>query len=977
MGIAVDSNFEPSTKGDSVNSIEIDRDELTLQIGIITTIAFILIALGSVIYAITRPDWVNVALAIVQMIGAILAGISLRPTIKRIAVRVDLLIIAAAIMMAGMSLFIDGLPIPAALIILAYTIILTSVSITGASAEHSLSLGIIDAWLVSIAGFLTPFATIVLPSTITVTTILLGTLVIIYLTLLAMGYVTATLRLQLILGGLSIVLMPLIVLSAVQSLMSQTATTQRIQDALSSASRQTAFRMDDLLASNRNTVSRDSTLPILAKYLALQPDQRPASQEEKDLSITFQALQKRPQQYLISYGLLDFLGVVVYDVNSKEIGKFEGISDYYAEALQGKNYISNIQFSEQDGRPYLYFASPVYGENNLISGVMRAKYDANLFQYMLNDSTNLVGPNTYPILLDENFLRLGDMYAPSNLYMTLAPLPPIQVLYLRSLNRLPIAETGSATNLNQLVNTLRDKPEETFLSTELNSNDLNNDMGQELVSVSRLNNKPWIVLYTQETRDMINLTTAQQRSASLIAVILAGMVTMFTTFFARALTLPIIRLTNTAQKISAGDLTVNAPVSSDEIGTLANAFNVMTARLRQLINELEDRVRSRTIELAERNESLTFRSKQLQTISEVARTLVSSSQSLEMLLNDVTTLVSSRFGFYHVGVFLIDDNREFAILRATNSEGGRRMLTRQHKLRVGQIGIVGYVTGNAKPRIATDVGLDAAFFNNPDLPLTRSEMALPLIGSGQVIGALDVQSIESNAFSQEDVDLFATLADQIAIAILNSRSFEETQRALEESRLLHQQYLHQEWTREAKEKLHYTYEYTARGVVARERIVTPEIDSVFQTGQAVIQNASDQNEAAVMDIPITLRGETIGIIHLQDQSVDEREWAQEEIETVQSIADQVAQALENVRLFEQTVRRAERERKVLEITSKIRAATDPQTMLQIAVEELQRALRASKTQVILNRVSEPSESEKPTGNGHSPETGGAASSAPA
>ena len=92
----------------------------------------------------------------------------------------------------------------------------------------------------------------------------------------------------------------------------------------------------------------------------------------------------------------------------------------------------------------------------------------------------------------------------------------------------------------------------------------------------------------------------------------------------------------------------------------------------------------------------------------------------------------------------------------------------------------------------------------------------------------------------------------------------------------------------------------------------------------------------VMGIPIKLRGETIGIIHLQDERAAERTWAAEEIQTVQSIADQVAQALENARLFEQTVRRADRERKVLEITSKIRSTTDPQAMMQIAIEELQR-----------------------------------------
>ena len=73
--------------------------------------------------------------------------------------------------------------------------------------------------------------------------------------------------------------------------------------------------------------------------------------------------------------------------------------------------------------------------------------------------------------------------------------------------------------------------------------------------------------------------------------------------------------------------------------------------------------------------------------------------------------------------------------------------------------------------------------------------------------------------SNEDIELFTTLADQMAIAILNSRAFEQTRQALEEARLVHQQYLHQEWNREIGERLHYTYEYTPRGVVARDRLV--------------------------------------------------------------------------------------------------------------------------------------------------------------
>jgi GAF domain-containing protein len=269
-------------------------------------------------------------------------------------------------------------------------------------------------------------------------------------------------------------------------------------------------------------------------------------------------------------------------------------------------------------------------------------------------------------------------------------------------------------------------------------------------------------------------------------------------------------------------------------------------------------------------------------------------------------------------------------------------------------------------RIATDVGADAIFFNNPDLPHTRSEMALPLIGGSQIIGALDVQSTQPNAFTQEDINLFSTLADQVAIAVMNSRAFEETQYALAEAQMVHRQYLQQEWSRELAEKDHYAYEFTPQGLVTRDRVESEEIDTVFSTGEMLLRNSVQNNagqKPAVLGIPIKLRGETIGIIHLQDESALPREWVNEDIQIVQTIADQVAQALENARLFQQTLRRADRERKVIEISSKIRSTNDPEQMMQIAVEELQHALHASKTQVILNQNIEKPEVEKESSNG--------------
>ncbi len=464
---------------------------------------------------------------------------------------------------------------------------------------------------------------------------------------------------------------------------------------------------------------------------------------------------------------------------------------------------------------------------------------------------------------------------------------------------------------------------------------------------------------------IVQNTVLDHLSTTLITVILAGLAALFITLFSRALTQPIVKLTETAHKISQGDLTVDAQTSNDEIGSLANTFNFLTGRLREFITELERQKNLQTSELAEKDAALTIRDRQIHTVSEVART-IASSQDVEPLLDQVTDFVSTRFNFYHTGIFLIDENQEFAVLQASNSEGGKRMLARGHMLRIGQTGIVGHVCESGEARIATDVGNDAVFFNNPDLPHTRSEMALPLVGGGQIIGALDVQSIQPNAFSKEDIELFSTLADQIAIAVLNNRALEETQRALVEAQLVHRQYLQQEWNRELGEKEHHAYEFTPQGLVIHDRVESQEIDLVFSTGEMVLRNSAPDHssqEPAVLGMPIKLRGETIGIIQLQDESNISREWANEDIQIVQTIADQVAQALENARLFQQTVRRADRERKVIEISSKIRSTNDPELMLQIAVEELQHALHASKTQVILNQIFDKPDSEKGPSNG--------------
>ncbi|MGZ9236153.1 MAG: GAF domain-containing protein, partial [Anaerolineales bacterium] len=214
--------------------------------------------------------------------------------------------------------------------------------------------------------------------------------------------------------------------------------------------------------------------------------------------------------------------------------------------------------------------------------------------------------------------------------------------------------------------------------------------------------------------------------------------------------------------------------------------------LKELNQSLENRVASRTAELTVANARNERRARQFEAIAKVTRA-TTSIQDEDTLLSRLAQVISEQFGFYHVGIFLFDEEHQNAVLRASNSEGGRKMLARRHRLKLGQAGIVGHVAASGTPRIALDVELDTAFKDNPDLPETHSELALPLKVGDQIIGVLDVQSTEVNAFQSEDTEILYILADQVAIAIQNARSHEATHKLLDEAQKASTAYLQETW----------------------------------------------------------------------------------------------------------------------------------------------------------------------------------------
>jgi GAF domain-containing protein/HAMP domain-containing protein len=737
--------------------------------------------------------------------------------------------------------------------------------------------------------------------------------------------------------------------------------------ALKATAQQIATSVSAYIEAARTSLVTEAALPEFVNYLSLSETARKGSQEEQNALSLLRSLQSKG--YILSYSLLDTTGKVLLStsVSPEQIDQLprnlgidltdRGFLDLLL--LTTKPYISPVIFAS-DGNPSLFFATRVDNSEGNPVGVLISQYHASNLQSIIAKSKELKLPGAVAVLLDENNLRLAQSQDPEALYKFVAPMDAQTYAGLKSSRRIPnLTADRLATDYPSFLSGLKTSLKVPYF-TALEAG----TQGQtSSVAVVDIPDQKWKVAFLQPQKVFLEPVDQQTKTAILLSIGIALLVSFAVGIVARFIVHPIVRLTDVAQIVTTGDLSVQAPVKSqDEIGLLANAFNTMTTQLRQIMGGLEQRVSERTKELEIISDQMRYRANQLQTVSDVARA-IATVQDIDHLLPLITQTISERFGYYHVGIFLLDPHREYAVLQAANSEGGKRMLARGHRLKVGQVGIVGYVTERGEPRIALDVGNDAVYFDNPDLPETRSEMALPLKIGGKVIGALDVQSKIASAFKDEDISLLATLADQVGIAIENSRLFGETQKALVEAQTAQREYLRSEWEKVSQQQnlkgFQYTYGRVTNLPQEGDELIWEELDQknidiveVDEPGMRLGSFDALQNRDLPIRmedelvVPISLRGQAIGIIKLQD--IDQpRTWNQEDIKWIKSVADQIGLALENARLLETTQRRAEREYLVGQITTKLRSSNDPQVILQTAVTELRKALHAQKAQVII------------------------------
>jgi GAF domain-containing protein len=355
-------------------------------------------------------------------------------------------------------------------------------------------------------------------------------------------------------------------------------------------------------------------------------------------------------------------------------------------------------------------------------------------------------------------------------------------------------------------------------------------------------------------------------------------------------------------------------------------------------SELEGRIAERTASLQEQNSYLEATTD----VSRAASTIL----EIDTLVSDVSEMIRARFELYYVGLFLVDENGEWAVLRGGTGVAGRAMLARGHRIRVGE-GMVGWSIANAQPRVALQAEQDDVRLRTPELPETRSEAALPLRSRGQVIGALSVQSVYAGVFTPEVISVLQTLADQIAIAIDNARLFSESQNTLEAVRRAYGDISREAWNELSATRKDWGYAFSGTKLQPIKGSWTAEMHTAMRTGKPQIQQESGQNGASpgqLLIVPIKVRGQAIGVLNLR-RSPSTGEWTQVDIDALETIADRLSSALESARLYRDSQDRAVRESMISDISARMRSTLNVDSILKTAVREMRAALNLQEVEL--------------------------------
>lgn len=407
---------------------------------------------------------------------------------------------------------------------------------------------------------------------------------------------------------------------------------------------------------------------------------------------------------------------------------------------------------------------------------------------------------------------------------------------------------------------------------------------------------------------------------------------------------PLRSLQADIQAVGEGDFErpIEALDRQDEIGQLARTFANAREQMHIMIGDLQARI--------------TERVRDIQATQEVSR-FAATQLDLQVLMDRVVDLMVDLFpNIYHAQIFLTDADNIFAVLRSSTGEAGRALLSRGHRLEVGGVSVIGQVTQEGRVVIARDAAASQIHRRNEFLPDTRAELAIPLRVADRIIGALDVQSKQSDSFTEDQVSILQTMADQIAIAIANARLYQESLQRIDELATSNRQTTQRMW----KDHMNHRRQraLTSSSGVPTATDMSPLRQLAVTQGEAVV-GATTENQTVPFAVPIILRGQILGAVEWELPSVD---FSTDKVLLAQELVNRLAITLDNARLFQESRRAINRERLVNEIATKLTAQTDIDDILQTAVREVGQALRAPQVSIQINWQ----ESAEQQNNGHTP-----------
>lgn len=672
-----------------------------------------------------------------------------------------------------------------------------------------------------------------------------------------------TLRAKLTFAFIIVALIPLSLMAYWKYYVTRKAILDTANQTLQLKATEAAADLDAFIQSNLEAITAEGQLPQLQNYMQLPVAQRAGSAAESELQETFQVLaNSRGEGQVLSYGLLNAGGVNLLDTNETNIGESESHHAYFKDALRTTQpVVEVVLLGSLQKEPVLHFSSRVRDARGVTLGVVRVGYRADVLQSFFRQTGRPTTGGTFGMLLDDHQMFLAHGEQPELIAQN-AAIPGI-------------AENLRGILLNPLF-TLQYGPtaDETGWAAAAN-----------------LKTQPWSVIFVQPQTEILN----EIRAEILITALIGGIGILLLLFVANntadLLVTPLRRLVGVSQQVAAGAFSLRIPVTSrDEVGRLAEAFNRVASQLQEAIDRTEQHTTERTRAL----ESMVRSLEKGNQITRQINTIL----DLDELFRYIVDRLQKEFQFYYTQIYLVEKETGELVLAEGSGEIGRQLKEKNYRLKAGQ-GIVGTVAATNEYFMSNRVSDSKNFVPNPLLPRTKSELAVPLRIGTRVLGVLDLQSDQVDRFAPEDVPLLQSIAGQAAIVLENARLLAETQEVLKQVESLNRRLTGEGWKEFTEDVPISGYHFKTRPgyfLGPSSSAWLPPMEHAVREKQLVSHHTPGNGHGpkSELAVPLLLRGEVIGVLGVKREEA--HEWNEEEVSAVETVAGQVALALENARL---------------------------------------------------------------------------------